>query len=50
MHLARMETRIALDAVVERLHDLRIDRDRPHPKVVGTAFRSPESLPVCFSA
>jgi cytochrome P450 len=48
MHLARMETRVALDATLERLHDLRLDRDAPRPRVVGTAFRSPDSLPVRF--
>jgi cytochrome P450 len=48
MHLARMETRVALDATLERLHDLRLDRDAPRPRVVGTAFRSPDALPVRF--
>jgi cytochrome P450 len=50
MHLARMETRIALDATLERLHDLRLDRDAPQPRIVGTAFRSPDALPVRFLA
>jgi cytochrome P450 len=49
MHLARMETRVALDAVLERLPDLRLDPDASHPRIIGTAFRSPDSLPVCFS-
>jgi cytochrome P450 len=49
MHLARMETRVALDATLERLHDLRLDRDAPRPRVVGTAFRSPDALPVRFT-
>jgi cytochrome P450 len=48
MHLARMEARVALDATLERLHDLRLDRDAPSPRVVGTAFRSPDALPVRF--
>ena len=50
MHLARMETRVALDAVLERLHDLRLDPEAPRPKVVGSVFRSPDALPVCFNA
>jgi cytochrome P450 len=50
MHLARMETRVALDAILERLHDLRLDPDAPKPRIVGTAFRSPDTLPVCFTA
>jgi cytochrome P450 len=49
MHLARMETRVALDAVLERLRDLRLDPDAPHPKLVGTIFRSPDALPVRFA-
>jgi cytochrome P450 len=48
MHLARMETRVALDATLERLHDLRLDPGAPRPRVVGTAFRSPDALPVRF--
>jgi cytochrome P450 len=48
MHLARMETRVALDATLERLHELRLDPDAPCPRVVGTAFRSPDALPVRF--
>jgi cytochrome P450 len=50
MHLARMETRVALEAVLERLPDLRLDPEAPRPRIVGTAFRSPDSLPVCFEA
>jgi cytochrome P450 len=49
MHLARMETRVALDAVLERLHDLRLDPEAPRPKIVGSVFRSPDALPVCFT-
>jgi cytochrome P450 len=49
MHLARMETRVALDAVLERLPDLRLDPEAPRPKIVGSVFRSPDALPVCFT-
>jgi hypothetical protein len=45
-----METRVALDAILERLHDLGLDPDAPKPRIVGTAFRSPDTLPVCFTA
>jgi cytochrome P450 len=48
MHLTRLETRVALDAVLERLPDLRLDPDVPRPRIVGTIFRSPDALPVRF--
>jgi cytochrome P450 len=50
MHLARMETRVALDAILERLHDLRLDPGPARPRIVGNVFRSPDTLPVCFTA
>jgi cytochrome P450 len=50
MHLARMETRVALDAIVERLDDLRFDPEAPSPRIVGSVFRSPDALPVRFNA
>ena len=31
MHLARMESRLALDAILQRLHELRLDPKRPAP-------------------
>ncbi len=49
MHLARMESRLALDAVLQRLHDLRIDSQTPHPRIIGSLFRSPDTLPVRFT-
>ncbi len=49
MHLARMETRVALEAILERLPDLRLDPEAPQPRIVGSVFRSPEALPVCFT-
>jgi cytochrome P450 len=48
MHLARLELRIALDAVLDRLPNLRLDPDEPPPRIVGFAFRSPDRLPVLF--
>ncbi len=50
MHLARMETRVALDVLVERLDDLRFDPEAPSPRIVGSVFRSPDALPVRFRA
>src|SRR6201993_1346575 len=49
MHLARMEAAVAIDALLDRLPDLRLDASAPAPHVVGVAFRSPASLPVEFT-
>ena len=46
-HLARMETRIAVAALLERLPGLRLDPTE-QCGVVGVAFRSPDKLPVLF--
>ena len=46
-HLARMEARTAVDAVLERLPNLRLDAERPS-RILGLAFRSPKSLFVHF--
>jgi cytochrome P450 len=48
MHLARAEARIALDRLVERLPNLRLDPDAPGPEVVGVVMRCPSTLPVVF--
>jgi cytochrome P450 len=50
MHLARMELRIGLAALLERLPGLRLDpaEDGPPVRVEGLAFRSPPRLPVVF--
>ena len=50
MHLARMETTVALNALLERLPGLRLDPGAPAPKIAGVAFRSPAALPVEFAA
>src|ERR1700738_481732 len=49
MHLARMEAAVAINALVDRLPDLRLDPSAPTPHVTGMAFRSPAALPVEFS-
>ena len=50
MHLARMETRVAVNALLDRMPDLVLD---PAPDqdlhIKGMAFRSPIALPVAFS-
>lgn len=47
-HLARLEATIGLNALLDRLHHLRLDPDHPS-QVVGLAFRSPEKLAVRYS-
>jgi len=46
-HLARAEARIALNALLDRLPNLRLDTNEGCG-VVGLAFRSPDRLPVRF--
>jgi len=50
MHLARLETRVVLNAVLDRLPNLRLDPDGDDPHIRGMIFRSPTSLPVLFDA
>jgi len=49
MHLARMELRVGLGALLARLPGLRLDRDDA-VRVEGMAFRSPPRLPVVFDS
>jgi cytochrome P450 len=48
-HLARMEARVAVAAMLERLPDLRLDPAAPCG-IRGFAFRSPDRLPVLFGS
>jgi cytochrome P450 len=48
MHLARMETRVAVNALLDRLPDLRLDPAREPPYLQGAALRSPPALHVLF--
>lgn len=50
MHLARMETRVLLLALLERLQNLRLDPEAIDPHIRGMVFRSPTELPVLFDA
>jgi cytochrome P450 len=45
-HLARLEARICLMLLLDRLPQLRLDPDSPPPTIVGLAFRSPKALHV----
>jgi cytochrome P450 len=49
MHLARMETTVVLNAVLDRLPNLRLDTERGvGTHVSGLVFRAPPHLPVLF--
>src|SRR5438477_1568643 len=49
MHLARLELRVGLEAILDRLPNLRLDPDRAAEAVIeGYAFRGPRALPVLF--
>jgi cytochrome P450 len=51
LHLAKLETRIALNKLLDRLPGLRFDRDRVRTldaHMRGKAFRSPTALPVIW--
>ena len=48
MHLARMELRVGLSCILDRLPNLRLDPDQPAPLIQGLAFRGPDAIPVLF--
>lgn len=50
MHLARLETKVIMEAVLDRLGDLALDPGGDDPHIHGLIFRSPTSLPVTFSS
>jgi cytochrome P450 len=50
MHLARLELRVGLATILDRLPGLRLDPDAEPPLIEGLAFRGPVSLPVVFDA
>ncbi|WIM89583.1 cytochrome P450 [Candidatus Mycobacterium wuenschmannii] len=48
MHLARLETRVMLESLLDRVENLRLEPD-DETRIVGVTFRSPNSLPVSFT-
>ena len=48
LHLARMETRVALTQILDRLPNLRFDPEAEAPFITGAVFRAPNSLPVVW--
>lgn len=49
MHLARLETRVMLETLLDRLQDLRLDPEAEDVHVSGELFRAPRALPVVFT-
>ena len=47
-HLARVEMTRALNAILDRLPNLRLDTDRPPPRIQGIMMRAPRHLHVRF--
>ncbi|OBK80407.1 cytochrome P450 [Mycobacterium sp. 1164985.4] len=47
LHLARMETRVALECLLDRMTDIELVTD-DNPHIAGQPFRSPTALPVTF--
>jgi cytochrome P450 len=48
MHLARMETKVAVNRIFDRLPNLRLDPDAEAPYITGMTFRSPTRLDIVF--
>jgi len=48
LHLARMETRVVVGRLLDRLPNLRLDPDAERPYITGMTFRAPNALPVVF--
>jgi cytochrome P450 len=48
MHLARLEIRTAVNLLLDRLPNLRMDPLAEDPHIRGQVFRSPTALPVLF--
>lgn len=46
-HLAKLEAEVALNALLDRLHNLKPDTGKSS-RLIGFSFRGPESLPVTF--
>ena len=49
IHLARVEMRVALNLLLDRLPELRLDPSADDPHIRGQVFRSPTSIPVLFA-
>lgn len=53
MHLARLETRVMLNSLLDRVADLTLvadDGSEDEARIIGVTFRSPNKLPVTFTS
>ena len=48
LHLARMETSVVINELLDRLPGLRMDPEAKDPHITGLTFRAPRELPVLF--
>ena len=48
MHLARMETKVVMETLLDRLPNLKLDPAAEDVHITGRGFRSPRRLPVVF--
>ncbi len=50
MHLARMETRVVVNSLIDRLPNLRLDPEADDVHITGAGFRAPRALPIVFDS
>ena len=48
MHVARAEMLVAMNAVLDRLANVRFDPDAPAARIIGLEHRGPNGIPVVF--
>jgi cytochrome P450 len=46
MHLTRVESHAALERILDRVPNIRLDADKPAPRILGTVLRSPDAVNV----
>jgi cytochrome P450 len=50
MHVARAEMWVAMNAVLDRLANVRFDPDAPPVRIIGLEHRGPNGIPVVFGS
>ena len=48
MHVARAEMMVGIEALLDRLPNLRLDPDAPQPRIIGLYERGASEIPVLF--